>query len=146
MLLKATANVPHEGGLRTPVGSKYYEILRSWIADGAKLDLQSKSGKLMTRYFPELVAALAQLRPKQFVIDGEIVVPSGGAFSFDALLQRIHPAASRVRKLAAETPALLVLFDLLVDEDGRTLVVRTLRERSALRCSSSRPPASSARS
>src|ERR1700752_4908929 len=71
--------------------------------DGAKLDLQSKSGKLMTRYFPELVATLAQLRPKQFVIDGEIVVPSDGAFSFDALLQRIHPAASRVRKLAAET-------------------------------------------
>jgi ATP-dependent DNA ligase len=97
--------------------------------DGAKLELQSKSGKLMTRYFPELVAALAQLRPKQFVLDGEIVVPSDGAFSFDALLQRIHPAASRVRKLAAETPALLVLFDLLVDENGRALVARTLQQR-----------------
>lgn len=97
--------------------------------DGAKLELQSKSGKAMTRYFPELIAALAQLRPKRFAIDGEIVVPSDGAFSFDALLQRIHPAASRVRKLAAETPALLVLFDLLVDENGRVLVNQTLQER-----------------
>jgi ATP-dependent DNA ligase len=97
--------------------------------DGAKLELQSKSGKAMTRYFPELIAALAQLRPKRFVMDGEIVVPRDGAFSFDDLLQRIHPAASRVRKLAAETPALLVLFDLLVDENGRILVNQTLQER-----------------
>ena len=54
----------------------------------------------MTRYFPELVAALARSKPKQFVLDGEIVVPAGDAFSFDALLQRIHPAASRIRKLS----------------------------------------------
>jgi len=97
--------------------------------DGARLKLQSKSGRSMTRYFPELVAALTHLRAKRFVLDGEIVVPSDGAFSFDALLQRIHPAPSRVRKLAAETPALLILFDLLVDADGDALVDETLRER-----------------
>jgi ATP-dependent DNA ligase len=87
--------------------------------DGNKVELQSKSGRLMTRYFPELVTALQALAAQKFVLDGEIVVPADGAFSFDALLQRIHPAASRVRKLAVETPALLILFDLLVDQDGR---------------------------
>jgi ATP-dependent DNA ligase len=97
--------------------------------DGAKLELQSKSGRAMTRYFPELVEALTQLAARRFVLDGEIVVPSDGAFSFDALLQRIHPAASRVRKLAAETPALLILFDILVDPDGETFIEQTLEQR-----------------
>ena len=63
------------------------------------------------------------------MLDGEIVVPQGRAFSFDALLQRIHPAASRVRKLAAETPALMIVFDLLFDADGETLIARPLSER-----------------
>jgi ATP-dependent DNA ligase len=82
--------------------------------DGARVDLQSKSGRSLTRYFPELVAAVAALKPKRFVLDGEIVVPHGQAFSFDDLLQRIHPAASRVKRLAVETPALLIVFDLLL--------------------------------
>jgi ATP-dependent DNA ligase len=97
--------------------------------DGATLELQSKSGRSITRYFPELAAALAQLRAKRFVLDGEIVVPSDGAFSFDALLQRIHPAPSRVRKLAAETPALLILFDVLVDANRKALIDQTLEKR-----------------
>jgi ATP-dependent DNA ligase len=84
--------------------------------DGTKVDLQSKSGRSLTRYFPELVAAVAALRPKRFVLDGEIVVPHGQAFSFDDLLQRIHPAASRVQRLAVETPALLIVFDLLLTD------------------------------
>ena len=75
------------------------------------------------------MAAVGALKPKQFVLDGEIVVPSGGAFSFDALLQRIHPAASRVTKLSVETPALLIVFDLLVGGDGRSLTDRTLDDR-----------------
>ena len=90
--------------------------------DGRTIALQSKSGRTMTRYFPELVAAIGALPPDRFVLDGEIVVPIGTAFSFDALLQRIHPAASRIRKLSVETPALLIVFDLLVDADGRSLV------------------------
>jgi len=83
--------------------------------DGGKVELQSKSGQTLTRYFPDLVDAIAALKAKQFVLDGEIVVPQGKAFSFDDLLQRIHPAASRVNRLAKETPALLIAFDLLVD-------------------------------
>jgi ATP-dependent DNA ligase len=100
--------------------------------DGKKVELQSKSGRSITRYFPEIVAALAALGPKTFVLDGEIVVPVGDALSFDALLQRIHPAASRIRKLAAETPALLIVFDLLVGPDGLLLADRPLDERRRL--------------
>src|SRR3954467_617851 len=68
--------------------------------DGDKIELQSKSGQPLTRYFPDLVAAVGRLKARRFVLDGEIVVPSNGSFSFDDLLQRIHPAASRVAKLA----------------------------------------------
>jgi ATP-dependent DNA ligase len=97
--------------------------------DGKKVELQSKSGRSMTRYFPELVAAVEDLKPRQFVLDGEIVVAVEGAFSFDALLQRIHPAPTRVRKLSSETPALLLVFDLLVDPEGRSLLEQSLGER-----------------
>ncbi len=89
--------------------------------DGAKVNLQSKSSKPLTRYFPELAAALKALKADKFILDGEIVIPIDGAFSFDALLQRIHPAESRIRKLAAETPAKLIVFDLLVDAAGKNL-------------------------
>lgn len=81
--------------------------------DGADVELQSKSCKPLTRYFPEVADAVRALRPRQFVIDGELVIPSDEGLSFDALLQRIHPAESRVQKLAAETPAWLILFDIL---------------------------------
>jgi ATP-dependent DNA ligase len=97
--------------------------------DGDKIELQSKSGQPLTRYFPDLVEAVGKLKARRFVLDGEIVVPSDGSFSFDALLQRIHPAASRVTKLAKETPALLIVFDLLVDPDGKPLIDLPLHER-----------------
>ena len=86
--------------------------------DGQSISLQSKSGKPLTRYFPEMVEALRALPDPRFVLDGEIVVPEGKSFSFDSLLQRVHPAASRITKLAHETPALLIVFDLLADNDG----------------------------
>jgi ATP-dependent DNA ligase len=86
--------------------------------DGNSVTLQSKSGKPLTRYFPEMVEAVRALKAQSFVLDGEIVVPQDRAFSFDALLQRIHPATSRVKKLAEETPALLIVFDLLADGDA----------------------------
>jgi ATP-dependent DNA ligase len=100
--------------------------------DGAKVELQSKSGRPLTRYFPEIVAAAKALRAKAFVLDGEIVVPKGKAFSFDALLQRIHPAASRIARLAEETPALVIAFDLFADARGKSLVALPLRERRPL--------------
>jgi ATP-dependent DNA ligase len=97
--------------------------------DAARIDLQSKSGKPLTRYFPDLVTALKKLKANKFVLDGEIVIPIDGNLSFDDLLQRIHPAASRVLKLSQETPCVFIVFDLLVDEKGRSLVKLPLRER-----------------
>ncbi|HEX4885867.1 MAG TPA: ATP-dependent DNA ligase [Casimicrobiaceae bacterium] len=97
--------------------------------DGETIALRSKSGQGLERYFPEIVAALAALPAKRFVLDGELVVPDGAALSFEALLMRIHPAASRVTKLAREQPAVYVVFDLLADERGRPLVEKSLAER-----------------
>jgi ATP-dependent DNA ligase len=94
--------------------------------DGKRVDLQSKAAKPLGRYFPELVGALAALKPPQFVLDGEIVVPVEGRLSFDDLLQRIHPAESRIRRLSHERPAVLLVFDLLVDEHGQSLADQPL--------------------
>jgi ATP-dependent DNA ligase len=97
--------------------------------DGDKVELQSKAGQPLARYFPEIADAVRALKPKRFVLDGEIVVPVDGQLSFDDLLQRIHPAASRVKKLAAETPGIFILFDLLVDDRGTALIEHPLRDR-----------------
>ena len=96
---------------------------------GHKVLLQSKAGQPLARYFPELVKALEELpRQQSFVLDGEIVIFVGQQLSFDDLLLRIHPAESRIRRLAAATPATLFVFDLLVD-DGESLVKQPLAER-----------------
>ena len=101
--------------------------------DDKKVKLQSKSGQPLERYFPELVDALISIRADRFVLDGEIIVPVDGALSFDDLLQRIHPAESRIRKLSLETPAQLIVFDLLVDASGSSLAKNSLdARRSAL--------------
>jgi len=100
--------------------------------DGDRVELQSKSGQPMARYFPELVTAVRNLKPHQFVFDSEIVIPSGDGVSFDDLLMRIHPAASRIRRLAADTPAMLIVFDLLVDDKGHLVTKRPLSERRKL--------------
>ena len=97
--------------------------------DGGDVHLQSKSGQPLARYFPELVDALRQLKPARFILDSEIIVPVAGVLSFDDLLQRIHPAESRIRKLAAERAAQLVVFDLLADEKGKSMTGMTLGER-----------------
>ena len=100
--------------------------------DGEEVALQSKSGQPLARYFPEVADFLRALPAKRFVLDGEIVIPVGKGLSFDDLLQRIHPADSRVRKLAAESPALLIVFDVLVDGSGRSLVDLPLAKRRPL--------------
>ncbi|MFL5559895.1 MAG: ATP-dependent DNA ligase [Gemmatimonadaceae bacterium] len=97
--------------------------------DGDKIDLMSKAGKPLSRYFPDVVATLLSLEPKRFVLDGEIVSTVDGAIDFDELLLRIHPAKSRVDKLAAEHPATLIVFDLLVDARGKSLTGLTLADR-----------------
>ncbi|MFI5070212.1 MAG: ATP-dependent DNA ligase [Terriglobales bacterium] len=96
---------------------------------GKKVLLQSKAGQPLGRYFPEMVAALSALPHQRFVLDGEIVIFSGSHLSFDNLLMRIHPAQSRIRKLATETPATMMCFDLLVNSDGRSLIDRSLADR-----------------
>jgi ATP-dependent DNA ligase len=97
--------------------------------DGEEVQLQSKTGQPMARYFPELVSTLLALRAERFVIDGEIVIPSGKGVSFDNLLMRIHPASSRIRKLSRETPAMLIVFDMLLDEKGQFVGDRALSKR-----------------
>src|SRR6185437_5509828 len=97
--------------------------------DGDRIELRSKSDQSLTRYFPEIVATLHGLRAKRFVLDGEIVVPSADGLSFDALLQRIHPAQSRIDKLSNETPAVFLAFDLLVDAGGIDLTGEPLSDR-----------------
>ena len=101
--------------------------------EGNEIELQSKSGESLTRYFPEIVAALQQAGVDRFVTDGELIVMTGGRTAdFDALLQRIHPAESRVRRLASETPATYVLFDLLVRGNSKLFSLPRSERRNCL--------------
>jgi ATP-dependent DNA ligase len=93
--------------------------------------LQSKSGQPLARYFPDVAEVLLQLPSRNFVVDGELVIAVSGGFSFDELQLRLHPAASRVKKLAAAHPATFILFDLLEDENGKSFLERPLRHRRA---------------
>src|SRR4051812_25382919 len=97
--------------------------------DGTRVDLMSKAGKPLGRYFPDVVAAIQSLGAERFVVDGEIVIPVDDTLSFDELLLRIHPAASRVKKLVEEHPAAFVAFDVLVDAKGRSLTELPFAER-----------------
>ena len=99
--------------------------------DGEAVELQSKSGRPLARYFPEVAEAVRALAAQRFILDGELVIPVGGILSFEALQMRLHPAESRIRKLARETPAQLMLFDCLAAEDGMSLIDRPLSERRA---------------
>ncbi|HEU5066770.1 MAG TPA: ATP-dependent DNA ligase [Sphingomicrobium sp.] len=96
--------------------------------DGDEVELISKNGKPLGRYFPEVLEAIAGLNTSRFLLDGELIIPVGDVLSFDALQLRLHPAESRVRRLAAETPAELMLFDLL-SLKGDDYAERPLRER-----------------
>ena len=96
--------------------------------DGDEVTLTSKSGKPLARYFPEVADMLRRTKAKRFLLDGELIIPVGDALSFEALQLRLHPAESRVRKLAAETPAELMAFDLL-ELDGKSLAGLPLSKR-----------------
>ena len=110
--------------------------------DGDELLLQSRDEKPMNRYFPELVAPLAAALPERCVVDGEIVIVGAAGLDFEALLLRIHPAASRVKLLAAESPASFVAWDLLAlgDEDLREAPLAERRERLERVLAGARPP------
>jgi ATP-dependent DNA ligase len=116
MLAKAVHSVPRDPGLRyEPKWDGFRCIV---FRDGDELELGSRNDRPLTRYFPELVELLAEALPTRCVVDGEIVVVTGAGLDFDALQQRLHPAASRVRRLAEETPASFVAFDLLALGDA----------------------------
>lgn len=97
--------------------------------NGDEIVLQSKAGQPLGRYFPELVEALRCLPARKFVLDGEIIIRSHGGLDFDALLQRIHPAESRIRKLSQQTPCTYLVFDLLLAEKGKPLTAEPLSAR-----------------
>jgi ATP-dependent DNA ligase len=99
------------------------------IRQGDDVVLQAKSGKPLGRYFPEVVDLLRGLQPDRFIVDGELLVQSAGRFSFEALQMRLHPSESRIRRLAAETPASLALFDMLLAPSGADLRTLALSER-----------------
>ena len=97
--------------------------------DGDDVQLQSKAGQPLARYFPELVGVFRDLKADCFVLDGEIVIPVQGRLSFDDLLMRIHPASSRIQKLSNDYPALFIAFDLLVNTRGQAILNQTLEKR-----------------
>ena len=96
--------------------------------DGA-VELKGKSGTSLSRFFPEVVTTLLDAPFERFVVDGELVIELNGRITFDALQARLHPAASRIRRLSQETPARLILFDMLVGPDGSRLAALPLTER-----------------
>ncbi len=134
MLAKSVARIPPD----MQYEAKWDGFRAIVFRDGDEVELGSRTGKPLTRYFPELVEALRERLPGRCVVDGEIVIARDGHLDFDALTERIHPADSRVRTLAERTPASFVAFDLLAlaDEslldvpltDRRELLVRALRD------------------
>ena len=126
MLAKLQPSIPVGDGWRyEPKWDGFRSIV---FRDGDEIRLGSRGQKEMQRYFPELVEALAAALPERCVVDGEIVVAFGGVLDFEALQQRIHPAESRVKRLAKETPSSFVAFDLLA-QNRTNLMKRPLAER-----------------
>jgi ATP-dependent DNA ligase len=126
MEAKSVADLPNGPGWQFEPKWDGFRCLA--VKAGRQVALYAKSGKPLTRYFPEMVEALAAAAPASFVVDGELAIPIDGRLRFDALQMRLHPAESRIRKLAAETPAVLILFDCLSLE-GEMLAARPLAER-----------------
>ncbi|MFJ7134556.1 MULTISPECIES: ATP-dependent DNA ligase [Streptomyces] len=121
---------------RIPPGMQYeakWDGFRAIVfRDGDEVELGSRTGKPLTRYFPELVEAVRERLPERCVMDGEIVIAREGHLDFDALTERIHPADSRVRTLAGRTPASFVAFDLLALGDESLLEVPQTERRERL--------------
>ena len=138
MLAKSVPTIPDTGSYE-PKWDGFRSII---FRDGDEVEIGSRNERPMTRYFPELVAAFKTELPQRCVVDGEIVLTTDGGLDFEALQQRIHPAASRVALLSTQTPASFIAFDLLAvdDEDltGEPFARRRARLEQALR--QARPP------
>jgi ATP-dependent DNA ligase len=128
MLARLTPDIPDGAGwLYEPKWDGFRAIV---FFDGPEAYIQSRDLKPLARYFPELQVSLTEVLPRPMILDGEVVIIAGGRLDFDALQMRIHPAESRVRMLARETPSSFIAFDMLVDGD-RDMMVRPLAERRA---------------
>ena len=138
MLAKSVAKIPP--GMQYE--AKWDGFRAIVFRDGDEVELGSRTGKPLTRYFPELVTAVRERLPERCVVDGEIVIAREGHLDFDALTERIHPADSRVRMLAERTPASLVVFDVLAlgDESLMDAPLTERRERLAGELSGVRAP------
>lgn len=128
MEAKLVSELPSGGGWQFEPKWDGFRAVAS--RSGEAVELMSKSGKSLARFFPEIVELLARTRTKDFVIDGELILPVDGVLSFEALQARLHPAESRIRKLAAQTPAQLMLFDCL-SLGGADLIDAPLADRRA---------------
>jgi ATP-dependent DNA ligase len=129
MLGRLRRDLPVDGYLYEPK----WDGLRCVVSrDGAGVDMRSRAAKRLSRYFPEIVAAFAAMREDRFVIDGELVVVRPDGFDFEALLARIHPAASRVAALSGQTPATFVAFDVLASGDDDLTALPFVRRRAIL--------------
>jgi ATP-dependent DNA ligase len=130
MEARSVERLPDEGGWQFEPKWDGFRCLA--FRRGERVELRAKSGKSLSRYFPEVLRLLRELPVESFVIDGELVVPVGASLSFDALQQRLHPAASRIRKLAVETPATFMVFDCLMTADRGSLLGTALTGRRAV--------------
>src|SRR4051794_33488564 len=128
MLAKSVPSVPETGGLAF---EPKWDGFRCLVCrDGDEVELASRNTKPLTRYFPEVVAAIKEQLPERCVLDGELFVAIGDRLEFEVLQERIHPAASRIKLLAEQTPAGFVAFDLLALGD-ESYVDRPFSERRA---------------
>jgi ATP-dependent DNA ligase len=134
-----TAPMEAKSSQRLPGGADAWQYEPKWdgfrclvFKSGRAVDLRAKSGKPLGRYFPEVVAMLASLGAERFVLDGELVVEIDRRLDFDALQMRLHPAESRIRILSIDTPARLVVFDILAAPDGSVTIDRPLQQRRRL--------------
>ena len=96
---------------------------------GGQVEIKAKSGKLLSRFFPEVLEHLRALAAKTFVLDGELVIPVKGGLSFDALQMRLHPAESRINRLSIETPATFIVFDCLLRKPRQLLLSKPFEQR-----------------
>ncbi|HKW76651.1 MAG TPA: ATP-dependent DNA ligase [Terriglobales bacterium] len=124
---KAVKEIPRDSGWLYEPKWDGFRCLA--FRSGDKIILQSKAGQPLARYFPEVVKTLRTIPARKFVLDGELVIRGEAGLDFDALLQRIHPAESRIRKLSQQTPATYLVFDLLVDARGKRLTSEPLSAR-----------------
>jgi len=129
MEARSAESLPADGGWRFEPKWDGFRCLA--FRSGGEVELRAKSGKSLGRYFPDVTAKLAAMKGDPFVIDGELVIAVGGAFSFEALQMRLHPAQSRVLRLAAESPAAFMAFDCLLDGRGKSLIEAPLIARRA---------------